>query len=481
MAYVCRFVVCKKMSAKTYTQAEQGEACVGKLHAKEYRKVRAFDESIVPKLIAFAETGTKLGAAEKLSVDRGNLSKEIDRFLADWPVMSDVVDKVRSRELVKRSSLSEIGQKVREGKIERAEKGFLMIQLLGYDNDDGVPHENEKLKRIKGVLDGFRKEYKGETELARESGFSKSAIRHVLKNPGYKGEYPYYGKMYKITQGGFKPLLTPDEWDEIQSMLHTPRGRYRLSRILYNWGGRSGKWMAKPGAKKITKAIVRLRKNKKSLQVIMEALMKMGFKVGTETIRKILRDMRITGKMFDKDGNLVDSGFEELVPLKDWEAARRVKVPDVTKIKRDRGTKYRKTMLRIVPACRWEIIEIMGLSRGFVEFLVKDLKKSGALEERAGFLQSSSKSFPKTTLSTPSKARSQRRAKMLSLLLESEKSREELRLRANIINKNTFASELFELQKTGVIERVGYNRYKIKDGWVKRVKKWLSQDHIAKL
>jgi len=112
---------------------------------------------------------------------------------------------------------------------------------------------------------------------------------------------------------------------------------------------------------------------------------------------------------------------------------------------------------------------------------VKDLKKSGALEERAGFLQSSSKSFPRTTLSTPSKARSQRRAKMLSLLLESEKSREELRLRANIINKNTFASELFELQKTGVIERVGYNRYKIKDGWVKRVKKWLSQDHIAKL
>lgn len=452
------------------------------VHAKEYRKVHGFDESIVDKLEALAETGTKVGAAEKLGVDRGDLSKELKRFLAEWPVLSDIVDKVTSKELIKRSSLSEIGQKVRKSKIERAEKGFCFVQILGYDNIDGVPHENEKLRLVKGVLDGFRKDYKGKAQLARESGFSRSGIFHMLKNPAYKGEYRYYGNMYKITQGNFKPLLTPKEWDEIQLMLRTPKGRYRLSRVLYNWkGGSDYDWVAKLGAKKIAKTTIRLRKKKKSLRAIRQAMMKEGYTVCAETIRRILRDIRVTGQMRDKDGNLADSRFEPLVDLKEWEAAQKVEVPDAPQLKQDKGTRYRKRIIKMLPAYRWEIIEVMGLSRGFVEFLVNSLKKGGAAEEKEGLLQSSAKGFPKNTLSRPSKLRSLRRAKILSLLLKGEKNREELREGASIANANTFSSELFSLTKMGVIERAGYNRYKIKDNSVKRVEKWLSQEHIAKL
>lgn len=38
-----------------------------------------------------------------------------------------------------------------------------------------------------------------------------------------------------------------------------------------------------------------------------------------------------------------------------------------------------------------------------------------------------------------------------------------------------------KLIRMGVIERIGYDRYRIRSSWIERVGKWLSQSHIADL
>lgn len=434
----------------------------------EGKVVRRFRLSILDELRLYAEFGSMGKAAKKLGEDRGNLNRRINKFKDDWPLISMVVDAVRKERLLEKTSIREALKKARESKVRRAEQGFYMkTRLTGYKVRDGELFEREdEIKRVKGMLHDFRVLMKGPAELAKKYKFPLSTVHRILRQPEYKGESVFMGKTYTLDteKGDWKPRITPEQYDEIQSMLHAPKGGYRLSKILYSWKG--GKWVAKPGAKELANKIVDKRLEGKSGATIAKEL-----EISRSLVDKVLKDRRVTGT----------NEFESLVDIDKWKRARKVHVPTYQELEQKRSADRKRKIMTHVPAYRWEIREKMGLSKIIVNNLIADLKKDMLKERDDGLLQRAWEPFPEKVLPTRRRPESKRIKKFLELL-QTEKKLTLVELRQKTgLSKPGAQRHISRLRKMGVVERPDYWGYRIKDDWVEYVATWLSQPHIAKL
>lgn len=444
---------------------------MNKKHSKDW-KTRM--NRMLQALRFLAEDPSVGNAAKRLRMRKENLYRYLKEFrTVDFPTMSHIVDAVRNERLLEKGR-GDLAQRIMQTRIRRAEQGYFMgTHSVGYKILDGKLIEvEEELKRVKGVLNGFKEEYKEPAQLAREFNFPLSTVHRILSNPVYKGEFVFLGKPYK---GNWKPLITPKDYDEIQSMLHAPKGGSRLSRLLYKWKG--GRWVARPGAKEVANKMLDKRLEEKSSAAIAKEL-----KISRTVVDRVLKDRRITGKIIDSNGNCVDSGFEQLADIDKWEKAQKVHVPTFQELEMKRSRQRKQEIMTHVPAYRWEVRERMKLSKNIINTLISDLKRAGMLKEKAdGLLTKAWENFPEKVLTTRIRSESKRIKKILELLnAEKKMTLVELRQKTGF-SEPCVQKHISRLRRMGVVERQDYRGYRIRDNWVEHVAKWLSQPHISNL
>jgi len=362
------------------------------------------DPSILDALRLLAQGKSITDVASMLSKDRSNLSRTLKKFREqDYPKLCAFLDAIRKEGLLEKSSLKERKKKALESRIREAEKGhYYGPPVFGYSIRYGRLVENENLKRAERVLRGLLAG-KRPMEVARENDLSLNQVYRIRRNRVYMGEFVFLGKIYR---GSWKQLITAEEWNEIQRKI----GTGGLLLPGYEW--RDGKRVLKPGAREMYQEIFRMRLKKETCE-------KIGYKMGLsrQTIEKIIRDRRITGRM-EVDGKLVDSGFEQAVDEETWKAAQKVKAQTRAERRAEESRELRQRIMGLMPAFRWELVEKTGASKSRIEHNIGRLKKEKMLKQREdGLLQKAWEPFPERRVETARKSWSVKRRKILEVLL----------------------------------------------------------------
>ena len=362
-----------------------------------------FDPSILDALRLLAEGKSITDVAGILRKDRSNLSRTLKKFREkDYPKLCAFLDVIRKEGLLEKSSLKERKQKALDSMIREAVKGhYYGPPIFGYTIKHGKLAENEDLKRVERVLKGLLAG-KRPMEVARENDLSLSQVYRIRNNKVYMGEFVLLGKTYR---GNWKPLITAEEWNELQRRIG-PGGRLLPG---YQWLDR--KRVLKPGAKEKYQTIFQLRLKRETYVKIGEAV-----GLSRSTIEKIIRDRRITGRM-EVDGKLVDSGFEPAVDEETWKAAQRIKAQTRAERRAEESRELRQRIMGLMPAFRWELVEKTKSSQSSIEHNVQRLKKEKMLKQREdGLLQKAWEPFPERRIETARKSWSLKRRKILEVL-----------------------------------------------------------------
>ena len=421
-----------------------------------------------------------------------NVLRNLKKFRSeDLPFMIDLLKKVEDENLlVKRENEKSPADKAKETKLEKLRQHFVM----GRAPYGGRVFKNELFKdkgefeKREKVLLGFLNEKKGPDQLANENKISRRTVASILSDPLSKGDYYYAGVSYGPPKGDWKAQVTPEQFDEIQSMLNAPPGRYRLSKHFYFW--RAGEWIAKSHAKEIVQFMFKMRIEKKSSDDAISRALAEGveingttvkMKISRTTVGHVMHDRRITGKVI-VDGEEKDSGFEQLIAEKTWEKAQTIHVPHFSEVKHDRAKDLKAQVLASLPAFRWELRKKFMFSLTTSTRLVDDLTEDKLLVERDdGLLQRAHEPFPKMVLATNYVSETKKIKAILKLLYDKKGAAHKELLLAAKCSRPQLQKLRGKLKRMGVLERTGHHHYRISDNWVERVENWLSQDHIAKL
>jgi hypothetical protein len=334
-----------------------------------------------------------------------NFGRDVNDLRAQVDFWTAIVDgPVRGEGLLGKSFKDEIRQKMLQTKMERAEKGFYVsgASPFGYNVKDGVLVENADIKRAEGVLRGFLAG-KRQTQLAAEFDLSRKMVSMVLRSSFYMGEFVFRGKP---CHGNWKPIITRDEWEEIQRRL--PPGKGGVLPFGYQW--LDGKRVLKPGAKEAYKEIFQMHRKRMSSTEIGKK-----FGLSGSGIRKLIKNRKITGKM-EVHGRLVDSGFEQAIDEKTWERAQKVEPLAGTEWRVEKARKLRSEILTYMPAYRWELEEKLGASKNSIIANVKKMVGYELKERDDGLLQIKRDPFPEKRVETRFRKESLKRRKILNIL-----------------------------------------------------------------
>lgn len=401
--------------------------------------------TVKPLILRFlrllGEGKTKREAAELIGKKESNMVVAEKTFRKNFPLFCYVVDTVRREGLLKRTSKKEIRTQILKLRIALAEKGIFLGTLppglMRVGNTCApIPGVFEKVRAVfLGTLEGKRT-----SELAKETGFSKLKITRIRRNPIYKGWFPLLGKLYK---GNWEPFIDPDIWDEVQKRIGPPVG------LLFGYQWVNGKKVLRPGAKETYEKIFRMRLGKKSIQEIAKTV-----GLGHTTVQRILKDMRITGKV-EVDGKLVDSGYEPAIDLETWKAVQKMRALQRWEKQAEEFKELKRKIMSLTPAYRWELAEKIGVSMARIQAAVKRLIMEGVLKEERGLLQKSWIAFPEKRVDTRFKIQSLNRRKVLAALSVAEEGLtfSELKQKTGLI-RDTLRSIISGLIRDGFIQKV---------------------------
>ena len=386
---------------------------VNKIHTSQLFKLRDksrmwIDPSILDALRLLAEGRTITDVATVLRKDRSNLARTLKKFREqDYPKLSAFLDVIKKESLLEKSSEKQRKQKYLQTKVSKAKQGYYVSggPIRGFTVKDGAPTPNEEYERVKRVLRGLLAG-KRPREVRRETGYSSSQVDDIRRDKRYTGEYDYRGETYRITKGDFQPLLTVEEWEELQRKI----GRYGGDLIPgYEWY--DGDRVLKPGGREMYQKIFAMRLNR-------EPYDRIGREVGLRghVVRRLVKDRRITGRI-EVDGKLVDSGYEAAVDEETWKAGQKVKAE--TRVERlvKQANVFKQKIVALVPAFRWELIEKMNAGKPRIKSHVRKLLREEWLKENKDkLLQRKWEPYPEKVVVTHDKEESIRRLKILSVL-----------------------------------------------------------------
>jgi len=372
-------------------------------------------------------------AAELLGVEEDSLRKTLPstkEHLKTILELAELIRKERLIEFIENSKEFTRAQKATLTKIARAERGdYLFKPPFGWGKRGSDLYEKEEIVIRKKILRGFLYENKSITELARKFNLSAQLVSRILRDRENIGEFTLRGKIYK---GRWKPLLTQEEFEQIQSMLK-PRNVGLLA-SGYVW--KNGKKVLTPEGEKKYKQIFELRVQEKS---IVEIADEVGW--NPHVIQRALKD----------------ESLKSVVGEKLWEAAQKISLTNKLFIEmKTRGEKMRQIILENLPAYRWELREKTGLSKGGVEYHVSILKKRGIVKEKNGLLQKSWLPFPKVKEETRFKRQSWLREKIKEAISRNL-TIGELSQELNVPYR-TIHAEATRMLKQGLIEKMPIQR-----------------------
>ena len=187
--------------------------------------------STVYALKLVAEGKTVEEVADLLGRKPSNLYITMKRLRTEFPIISKLVDEIRSEGLLEKSSAKAIVKKQLERKVELAKLGYYMgsfhygWKMMGKDPQE----DKEQMKNVERIFAGIE-EGKTYSEIGREVGLAASLVRAIAKNPMYKGEFIFLGT---ICRGNWKPPIEPERWNRVQRML-PPSGR-TIPLFGYRW------------------------------------------------------------------------------------------------------------------------------------------------------------------------------------------------------------------------------------------------------
>jgi DNA-binding transcriptional ArsR family regulator len=255
---------------------------------------------------------------------------------------------------------------------------------------------------------------------------------------------------------------------------------------------KSGNRVLRSGAKEVYQKIFRLRKEGKTAREIAEIVVvpedlgdSQGYYLDKDKGRLTTRLMQtilsrnpreLTGNI-EVEGKPVDSGLEAAIDETLLQEVKNTEFPNALKLQKKLGQDFRKQIMNLMPAFRWELEDRIDRSRTQIYFHVNLLKKAGALKERNdGLLQAEGKPFPKTDLWP--KMRDGRQSKLRIKILESFPARQsitliELSQKASISLPAAYY-HMRSFEKRGVLIRDEHGKFRLSE-LGRKIKKELDQ------
>lgn len=411
-------------------------------------------EKDVKALQLMAQGKSQKEAADTLGVDAGLLSRSLSRTRKELPKLFEIVDLVRTEKLLESGEKRVLHDKWIQGRKQAAERGIYQgPPFRGYRFKNGIPIETEELKSVEGVLRGFLKGSEIE-EIMKTYDLPRVAVLKILVGIEYTGFFIFLGRRYR---GRWKPLITPEEFQQIQSRLKSIRPPKRAGSLRFGYTWKDRRKILTPQGREAYNKIARMYlEEKKSPRDIGNAV-----SLGRSTISRILRDRRLTGKI-EVDGKVVDSGFEPAFGENTWkEIEKRRNRPHAWIEKRKERTKeIGREIMSCVPGYRWEILDCVhvktGISKiGALDRFVRHLKDSKMLKERPdGLLQKSWEPFPDKVVATRCRSGWMTREKILRLLIDKDLTTAELAEKLSFTQARVL-QQLNEMRERGIVEKLG--------------------------
>lgn len=397
--------------------------------------------------------------------------------------------------LIEKPPKQERGKKVLQTKMARAEKGYCYGRsIFGLDYRAGTYFPNQDFEKSQEILRGLAAG-KGPSEFAWKYGLSIQQIKTIRKNiDKYMAQYKFMGVAHS---GSWKPAITPEEANEIRR--RTPG---RLSRCLFGYEWLDGKRVLKPGAKEIYEKMFQLRKEEKTYAEIadklnctyrkegtgytpiiitgeLDPMYRLSFSVGT--LQTLMKNSKMTGKV-KVHGKLVDSGYEPAISMAVWEEAQTKRGPSIQEKRADEAKTLRAKMLACLPAFRWELEEKLKVSGSIVDRNMKRAKSDFLITERDGLLQRSEVPFPEKTILATDRVESEKRMKVLAILLAEGEMATWMLGKFTGGNRGTFRGVLARMNREGLLKRVPpgkYGKWSIRDEYVELVRSTLDRYNVT--
>lgn len=161
-----------------------------------------------------------------LGVRVATVDGEIDLTTADGEFRATMLAAVARFEIRRKSERAVGANETRR----RTGRPIIRARILGYD-DDGVTQIGDEAKAVRKAFEDFV-EGKRITHVARDlkkagfttsrnQGWSNQNIRHLLRNPKYKGVITKWGSDEEYP-GSFDPIVPVDLWEAAQLRLDDP-------------------------------------------------------------------------------------------------------------------------------------------------------------------------------------------------------------------------------------------------------------------
>lgn len=299
--------------------------------------------------------------------------------MEDYPRIKEMVETVEDQDLLKRGG-TDWSAEASKGIKTRTEGGYYWGPApFGYRSVKGlleiVPEEAKVVRYIFEV----RKEGKSTGEIAKDPFVRKTKpqVREMLRNPVYKGEVRYGGR---LIPGKHQAIVTKDLWEACQPLTE---GRWSCGVPPFGYKWFRGLLIVDPEKAPIVEKIFDLRLKGQTIHQIVEAT-----GLSQTPIQKMWRLPTVCGKKLDAKGNTIDGGWEPIIPYSKWLAARGIRRKEewyakTGEIQRQKGLETARLILERLPATRKQLVHaITSRSPSCVRLWIRRLLQEHKIEEQ---------------------------------------------------------------------------------------------------
>ena len=336
--------------------------------------LKLISEKVPPKEIARRVNVTERAVRQFLaSLRDGTFRAKYERFL------EKIFEIEKHGYLIEGEKLTTLAW---ETKLRKLRNGYRPAGRppFGYKFEDGKMMINPEEAEIVRFI--FKQRIKGKSmfELGKEKGLHRNVVRHILKNPFYKGEIRYSGQVFK---GKHEAIIDPETWDKAQAV----RLAYRGSLPFGYRRGEGGRLVIEPDEAEIVRHIYKLRLNGRSYGEIAQKV-----DMSASGVRSILKAPVYAG-LIKIRGEITLGDYEKIISLETWRKTQKVHrlppnhVRAIREKMQERGLETRKRILDCLsegPLGFLELSRTVGVTPSNIAVQLKRLKANGLVDKAPG-------------------------------------------------------------------------------------------------